>query len=161
MMAEFQRNWRVSDRDSTDTCQIADLKAGGERATKTAQSTYWSCCDMIRTQILNWSKKCWLLRSGFWVETCCNSSVPGWNWTRNWPGNLDPLLTLPCGCNESVGCWFCVCRDTLQCMIAEIVWLTDINRTLFEGKDVCWCLSQSIPGIFHETDTNNQVMLYS
>jgi len=28
------------------------------------------------------------------VETRCNGSVPGWNRTRNQPGNLDPLLTL-------------------------------------------------------------------
>jgi hypothetical protein len=93
-MAEFKRNWRVFDRDSTDTCWIANMKAGGERATKTAQSTYWSCCDTIRTQILNCRKKCWLLRSGFGVETRCNCSVLGWNRTGNWPGNLDPLLTL-------------------------------------------------------------------
>jgi len=92
--AEFKRNWRVFDRDSTNTCRIANRKAGGESTTKTAQSTYWTCCDMIRTQILNWSKKCWLLRSGFCVETRCNSSVSGWNRTRNRPGNLDPLLTL-------------------------------------------------------------------
>jgi len=31
---------------------------------------------------------------------------------------------------------------------------------LFEGKDVCWCLSQLIPGIWHENDANNHVMLY-
>jgi len=93
-MAECKRNWRVFDCDSRNTCRIANLKAGGEWATKTAQSTYWSCCDTIRTQILNWSKKCWLLRSGFCVETWCNSSVPGWNQIRNRPGNLDPLLTL-------------------------------------------------------------------
>jgi len=28
------------------------------------------------------------------VETHCNRSVPGWDWTRNRPGNLDTLLTL-------------------------------------------------------------------
>jgi len=32
-------------------------EAGGERATKTANSTYWSYCDTIRTQILNWSQR--------------------------------------------------------------------------------------------------------
>jgi hypothetical protein len=29
----------------------------------------------------------------FRVGTGCNGSVPGWNRTRNQPGNLDPLLT--------------------------------------------------------------------
>jgi len=50
---ELMGNWWVFDRDSTNTCRIANLKAGGEGATKTAQSTYCSCCDTIRTQILN------------------------------------------------------------------------------------------------------------
>jgi hypothetical protein len=39
-MAEFKRIWQVFDHDSTNTCRIANLKAGGEGATKTAQSTY-------------------------------------------------------------------------------------------------------------------------
>jgi len=93
-MAELKRNWRVFNHNSMNTCRIAISKAGGQSGTKTTQSTYWSCCDMIRTEILNWSKKCWLLRSGFCVETRWNSSVPGWNRTRNRPGNLDPLPTL-------------------------------------------------------------------
>ena len=77
-----------------NTCRIANLKAGGEGATKTAQSTYCWSCDTIRIQILNWSKKCWLLRSRFGGVTRCNGSVPGWNRSRNRPGKLDSLLTL-------------------------------------------------------------------
>jgi len=42
---------------STNIGRIAILNAGGERAAKTAQSTYWSCHDSIRTQILNWSQR--------------------------------------------------------------------------------------------------------
>ena len=41
--------------DSTNIGQIANPKAGCARGAKTAQSTHWSCHDMIRTQILNWS----------------------------------------------------------------------------------------------------------
>jgi len=93
-MAEFERDWRVFDRDSTNTCQIANPTAGVETATKTAQSTYWSCCHTIRTQILNCSKKCRLSGSRFCVETSCNGLVPGWNQTRNRPRIRDPLLTL-------------------------------------------------------------------
>jgi len=63
--------------------------------------------------------------------------------------------------NNSVQCFLVVYKDSLLCMAAEIAWLTDMNRTFFMGKDVCWCLSQIIPGILHETDTNNQIMLYS
>jgi len=43
-------------RDSTIIGLIANLTAGGKRANKPAQSTYWSCHDMIRTQILIWTK---------------------------------------------------------------------------------------------------------
>ena len=93
-MAEIKPNWRVFDRDSTNTCRISNLKVGRETVTNTAQSMYWSCCDMIRTQILNFSKKCLLLWSRFCVEICWKGSVRGWNWTLNWPWNLDRLLTL-------------------------------------------------------------------
>jgi len=43
---------------STNISRITNVKAGGEGAAKTAQSTYWSCYNMIRTQILNWSQSC-------------------------------------------------------------------------------------------------------
>ena len=45
------------DRDSTNIGRIAILNAGGERAAKTAQSTYRSCHDWIKTQKLNWSQR--------------------------------------------------------------------------------------------------------
>jgi hypothetical protein len=63
-------------------------------------------------------------------------------------------------CNKSV--WWCVCitRDILQCTTAGIAFLLDIHKMLVEGKEVCWCLSQKIPGILHENDANNRVMLY-
>jgi len=37
---------------------IANLKAGDDRATRTAQSTFWSYPDTISTEILNWSESC-------------------------------------------------------------------------------------------------------
>ena len=42
--------------NSTNIDWIANWRAGGERACKTASFTYISYCDMIRTQILNWSQ---------------------------------------------------------------------------------------------------------
>jgi len=36
--------------------QIANWRIGGERASKTASFTYISYCDMIRTQIHDWSQ---------------------------------------------------------------------------------------------------------
>ena len=50
-------------------------------------------------------------------------------------------------CNQSVRCCLFVSRDKLGRMTAEISWLSDIHSTIFEGKDVCWCLSQIIPRI--------------
>jgi len=64
-------------------------------------------------------------------------------------------------CNESVRRCLFVNRDKLQCTIAKIAWWYALNRTLFEGEDLCWCLSKIIPGMIHETDNNNEVMLYS
>jgi len=46
------------DSDSTNISRITNLKAGGETAAKTAQWTYWSCYNTIRTQILNCSQTC-------------------------------------------------------------------------------------------------------
>jgi len=63
--------------------------------------------------------------------------------------------------NNSIWCCLFVSRDKLRCTTAEISWLSDMNRTFFEGKDVCWWSSQKIPGIIHETDINKHVMLYS
>jgi len=104
-MADLERNLRVFDRDSTNTCRIANLKAGGERATKTAQSTYSLCCDTIRTQILNWSQNGELEMPGFWWlnwpisngpgfscgNTCCHGALSG----GTGPGT-DPAIWTRC-----------------------------------------------------------------
>ena len=58
------RNSRVFDSNTTNIDQIANLKAGGGRAAKTAQSAYTSCRDTIRTQILNWSETSGLAKAG-------------------------------------------------------------------------------------------------
>jgi len=44
------------------------MKAGGERPSGTAQSTYWSCHDTIKTQILNCSESCRNRRIGIAVR---------------------------------------------------------------------------------------------
>ena len=46
------------------------------------------------------------------------------------------------------------------CTTAEFAWLTATYMTLYEWKDVCWCMSQSIPGIIPESDANYQCMWY-
>jgi len=66
----------VFNSDSKNFGQIANLKAGGKRAGKTAQSAYGPCHDMIRTQILNWSQS-------YEVE------MPGLRWI-NWPNCNSP-----------------------------------------------------------------------
>jgi len=69
---DFRWNSRVFNSDSTNIGRIANPKAGGERAAKTAQSANSSCHDTIRTQILNWSKTSRLALTRFW----------GWNWPK-------------------------------------------------------------------------------
>jgi len=54
--ANFASNLALFDSDSTNIVFIANMNAEGERAAKTAQSTYWSCHDIIRTQKLNCSQ---------------------------------------------------------------------------------------------------------
>ena len=67
----------------------------------------------------------------------------------------------PAICNKSVERCLFVISDKSLCTIARIAKLSHNNRILFEGKDT-WCsLSQMIFGILHETDTTNQVVLYS
>jgi len=62
---DLKRISRVFGSDRTNIGRIAYVKAGGERAANTAQSTYTACHDMIRTQILNWSEISGLAKSGF------------------------------------------------------------------------------------------------
>jgi len=72
-----KRNLRVFDCDSTNISQIPYLKGGGERARKTAQSTYWSCHNTMRTQIHNWSQICEVEMPGFWLQNWPNCNGPG------------------------------------------------------------------------------------
>ena len=48
--------WAVFHSTATNSDWIAKWRIGGERACNTASFTYISYCDMIRTQIPNWSK---------------------------------------------------------------------------------------------------------
>ena len=65
-MAHCKQNPSVFNSYSTIISLIANLTAGGERAAKTAQSTYLSYHDMIITQLLNWRQSCEIERRGFW-----------------------------------------------------------------------------------------------
>jgi len=65
----------------------------------------------------------------------------------------------PAICSNLVRCCMLVYRHKLWWMTAAISCLKEIKRIFFDGKDVWWCLSQYIPGILHETDTNHQVMM--
>jgi len=69
MTPNLTRISRVFDCDSANIGPIANLKAGGERAHKIAQFTYWSCHDTIRTQIVNWSQTCGVEMPGFGGKT--------------------------------------------------------------------------------------------
>jgi hypothetical protein len=62
--------------------------------------------------------------------------------------------------NKSVCCCLCVYRDTSWWTTADISCLIDIERTVCDGKDVWWFLSQDIPGILHESHANYAVTMY-
>ena len=87
------RKVQVFDSDYMNIGPIVNVRAWGERGAKTTQSTYRSCHDTIRTQILNWSQNCRLRKPGFWWEPVAmvRFLVP----TRNRAGNLYFFLTLP------------------------------------------------------------------
>jgi len=66
---------------------IANLKAGGERAHKTAHFAYWSCHNTIRTQIHNWGQS-WAELKG--TVKSNSGAFPPWPKTRGLlsdPGN--------------------------------------------------------------------------
>ena len=92
--------------------RIANLKAGGEWVS-TAQSTYWSCHDTIRTQLLNWSEICRNRKFGTAVRFQPGQIhavlCPGRVTTRQdhcgsgfWPG-LEPNRTEPPVKTQSAG----------------------------------------------------------
>ena len=45
-------------------------------------------------------------------------------------------------------------------MTADISFLIDIKWTFLDGKDVWWCLSHNIAGIWYESHPNHQVWMY-
>ena len=67
--------------DSVNIGLIANLNSWGGRAANTAQSTYWSCHNTIRTQMLNWSHSCrksWMEpQSGF------NPAITPWVYVQS------------------------------------------------------------------------------
>lgn len=70
------------------------------------------------------------------------------------------LSNHPMRCNKSVRCGLILNNNTMLCTTAKIAWLPCMSRTLFNGKNIGWYLSQIIPGIVYETAANNQAMLY-
>ena len=110
--ANFPYNLALFHSDSTNIGLIANLKAAGERAAKTAQAMYWSCHDTIRTQKLNCSQSCkmepqsgsnlaknrrFYVRSGLQPGASYPVRFLGGSWPGPQPGNPEPLLTLASG----------------------------------------------------------------
>jgi len=70
-------NLQVFDCYSINIGWNANLEARGERAGKTAQSTYCSCHDAIITQILDHGQSCEVEMAGFCCYNWPNSNHPG------------------------------------------------------------------------------------
>jgi hypothetical protein len=108
IMANYMRNYRVFNRDSTNIGQITNLTLEGERPASTTQSPYSLYYETIRTELHNWSQSsdvdklrflvvtsAQLQRSWFVCDNArCNSSVPVRTQTRTNYCGLEWLLTL-------------------------------------------------------------------
>jgi hypothetical protein len=62
--------------------------------------------------------------------------------------------------SQSDGGCLLVCKDTLKWTTADISCLIDIQRKVFAGKNVWWCLSHHNAWILHKIHANSQVMKY-
>jgi len=63
-------------------------------------------------------------------------------------------------CSESVRWCVFVCRDILWWTTDNISFLIHIKRTFFDGKNICWCLSQDIAWILHESHANHPILFH-
>jgi len=66
----------------------------------------------------------------------------------------------PAICSKSVRCCLCVSRDKYRFTTADMSGLPEMISKFFDGKDVCWCVSQEIAAMLRDTDSEYQVMLY-
>jgi len=62
--------------------------------------------------------------------------------------------------SKLVWCGLFVHSETLNWTTADIICLIDIKSKFFIGKVSCWCLSQPISGILHESHDNQQVVTF-
>jgi len=105
----------VFNSDSTNIGPIANLTVGGDRAAKTAQSTYWSCHDMIRTEKLKLSQTWELEMPGFWGQNRPTSNGPGFSYGTTRGNSPDLGAT---GTGIQPGIWNS-CSHYLQLMVAK------------------------------------------
>ena len=77
---KFAENMLFFHSNSMNIGAIANLKAGGGRARKTAQSTYSSCHDKLGSQIINCSKSCRNLK----MEQRCRYNPANKPWVYVW-----------------------------------------------------------------------------
>ena len=101
-------------------------------------------------------------------KTKCNEWQPTCSFNSSWILLRIAALRIAAGdsnglaiCSKSVWCCLFVYRDTSWWTAADISCLLDIKRTFFDRKNVCWCLSQDIAGIFHESHANHHVIINS
>jgi len=152
--ANTDHNSRDVDGDPVNIRCIPYLSAGGESASKTAQSTYWSFHNTIRTQILNLCDNLCLQCPGFQVGPGPNSTVWGFDvgklLDRFGSGsnpNTEPLLALlpvhlKAGKNALRG------SDTLLKSTHLSLHSTSSQTLLAVSSDqntLCWCETPQPP----------------
>jgi len=144
--------------------QITYLKAEGEIAARTEQSTYWLCYDMIRTEILKCSEGCRKCKVGttVWfksgrktrgvlpVQVTARRLSPVWgslvvpnqDWGFWVSSNPELLLTLP----YSLPKFFCCRRWDPYVLVRYIWWLFQwkLSRRCSWVQDI-WGKGQTCP----------------
>jgi len=68
---------------------------------------------------------------------------------------------LPAIYNKSVQCCVFHQQDPSMWTTAQTLCFWEINRTSFNWKDVCWGMSQEIPGVLDDTDIKHHELIHS
>jgi len=117
-------------------------------------------CRNVRKMIKKRSGKCWRLYSVLQVNMEWVTANLHVRFKRNPAAYSCRRFQRSRDYSKSVRCCLFVYRDTSRWMTADISCLIDINRSLFEEKDVWWCLSQDIARNLPESHTPYHVIMY-
>ena len=118
------------------------------------------CCRNVRKMITKGSGTCWRLYGELQVKKGWVTAHLHIQFKLNRAPYSGRGLQRWRDISQSVRHCVLVYRDTWRWTTADISCLTDIKRSFFDGKNIWWCFSQDIAGIFPESLANYQVIMY-